>query len=109
MDPLVDPLALKLLGQIRQQELMEQAAKGQQDTRRMLRRLSSDRIDVWQEGDSALTSFYSEDGLPPFYRVRVFIAALVGFVKRGIARGIAPNAANSAAPAVADPQCINEC
>lgn len=105
----MDPFSINLLGQIRQQELMEQAARGQHESRRWLRRLSPDRLDVWQEGDSALTSFYSEDGLPPFYRLRVFAAASVRFLKRVLLRGIAPNAANSAARAVTEPQCISEC
>lgn len=109
MDPFVDPLSIRLLGQIRQQELMEQAARGQQDTRRWLRRLSPDRLDVWREGDSALTSFYSEDGLPPFYRLRVFATAPLRFLKRVLSRGIAPGAANAATRAATEPQCISEC
>jgi len=109
MDPFIDPLAIRLLGEIRQQELMEQAAKGQQETRRLVRRLSPQQFDVWQAGDSALTSFYSEDGLPPFYRLRAFVTMLLlrvsGRAKRLTASGIAPQDAQ----VLTEPQCISEC
>lgn len=105
----MDPLAIKLLGEIRQQELLEQAAKGRQDTQRLLSQLGASRLDVWQEGDSALTSFYSPDGYPPFYRLRTFVAALLARMGGRAKRLSSPGIAQAEPQALAEPHCASEC
>ena len=109
----MDPLSFKLLGQIRQQELLEQASKGRKDTRRWLWEYDTFQLNIWQEqDDAARTPPYLTDGRPRFYRLRVLVSSLLlrltGQAKRFAPPSLAPREQIAAQP-ITDPQCISEC
>lgn len=106
----MDPLSFKLLGQIRQQELLEQAAKGRKDTRRWLWEHDTFQLNIWQEqDDAARTPPYSTDGRPRFYRLRTFVAMLLLRISGQAKRLTSPGIVQQEAQALTEPQCASEC
>ena len=107
----MDPFSLNLLGQIRQQELLEQASQGKRDTRRWRWKISTFQLEMWQEHDDvARTPPYLTDGQPSFYRLRLLATRLlhVGRQAKQYAPTFAPQE-QLTAQRVSEPQCASEC
>jgi len=60
----MDPFSLNLLGYIRQQEILETAAKARHDHRRWKWKISGFRLDMEQQGDTDLSVPTPANGLP---------------------------------------------
>ena len=57
----MDPFSLNLLGYIRQQEILETAAKARHDHRRWTWKISGFRLDMEQQGENDALSFSAPD------------------------------------------------
>ncbi len=73
----MDPFTHNLLGQIRQQELLEQIAQGKLDSRRWRWNLISGYIDVWKREDEDATA-QPVNGQPLLHRLRQLVTRLLG-------------------------------
>jgi hypothetical protein len=107
----MDPFSLNLLGQIRQQELLEQASKDKQDTRRWRWKISTFQLEIRQEhDDAARTPPYLTEERPPLYRLRLLATRLLHLGRQ--AKQYAPTFTPQeqlAAQRTTDPQCASEC